>query len=249
MRRGHNCICYKVNKNPICPYRAMNRHEKRARTMFPQNKTIPFIPEPDGSHQPRPRSFRSFAQPSSQPTPNSNVKALTADLRTSSPNMYAEFPEHNASLESAMTSMPSNSSDDGGPKQSNGTSRTHVSPDQHKHHHRQQKHTPGPWSETRWPNPTTNFGLSADLSTATATQHTSQPHWNSAQITAVHTPSAAGTIYTFWKTFLQPRRTYAGNASDTTRIPLTRRLSSRTSMQTCESHQAWPHRPKKDQSV
>lgn len=180
----------------------------------------------------------SHSHPVNQRRTPTSRPCVTADLRTSSPNMYAEFPEHNASLESAMTSMPSNSSDDGGPKQSNGTSRTHVSPDQHKHHHRQQKHTPGPWSETRWPNPTTNFGLSADLSTATATQHTSQPHWNSAQITAVHTPSAAGTIYTFWKTFLQPRRTYAGNASDATRIPLTRRLSSRTSMQTCESHQA-----------
>ena len=48
--REHNCICERQRTNPICPHCAMIRHEKRVRTLFPRNKTIPFIPEPDGTH-------------------------------------------------------------------------------------------------------------------------------------------------------------------------------------------------------
>ena len=48
--RGHNCICERQKKNPICPHCAMIRHEKRVRTLFPRNDTIAFIPEPEGTH-------------------------------------------------------------------------------------------------------------------------------------------------------------------------------------------------------
>ena len=48
--RGHNCICERQKKNPICPHCAMIRREKRVRTLFPRNNTIPFIPEPEGTH-------------------------------------------------------------------------------------------------------------------------------------------------------------------------------------------------------
>ena len=48
--RGHNCVCERNHTNPICPHCAMIRHEKRVRTLFPRSDTVPFIPEPDGSH-------------------------------------------------------------------------------------------------------------------------------------------------------------------------------------------------------
>ena len=48
--RGHNCVCERGRTNPICPHCAMIRHEKRVRTLFPRSDTVPFIPEPDGSH-------------------------------------------------------------------------------------------------------------------------------------------------------------------------------------------------------
>ena len=48
--RGHNCVCERNRTNPICPHCAMIRHEKRVRTLFPRSDTVPFIPEPDGSH-------------------------------------------------------------------------------------------------------------------------------------------------------------------------------------------------------
>ena len=48
--RGHNCVCERSHTNPVCPHCAMVRHEKRVRSLFPRSDTVPFIPEPDGSH-------------------------------------------------------------------------------------------------------------------------------------------------------------------------------------------------------
>ena len=44
-------MCANVTtQTQICPHCAMIRHEKRVRTLFPRSDTVPFIPEPDGSH-------------------------------------------------------------------------------------------------------------------------------------------------------------------------------------------------------
>ena len=98
--RGHNCVCERNHTNPICPHCAMIRHEKRVRTLFPRSDTVPFIPEPDGSHPAKQTIIDIFRRAiSNTQAHNYRDPAQTAEGSTVSLNTCAECRAHKTGLQ------------------------------------------------------------------------------------------------------------------------------------------------------
>lgn len=85
--RGRNRVCERDHSNPICPYCAMIRREKRLRYLLPQNDIVPFIPEPDGSHPSKYTIIQIFRRA---------IQSTGAELFRPGPNGQAisRFSEH-----------------------------------------------------------------------------------------------------------------------------------------------------------